>query len=133
MQRLVRAYFDKMKLWTAQLFVELKEEKEKFIKFIKSIVGENRVKFNWLLKEVTDLEDEYLKKVAKNYVQYVKDIHVLKTYHYNVEQLSSKITPDIIEGARGNIQRTQRISFDQYHSEMEKYPSKIENTALLKR
>jgi len=103
--------------------------------FIKlNMRGPQRMKYDWLVEELNQLgeapstsADNHMKKVCKNLVQYLKDLLVLDTYHYNYVTLGSQKTFEVIDGARTNILRTRNLFVDQYGElELSKYPCRLE-------
>ena len=129
-QRLVKAYFKKKRLWEALIYIELEREKKHMIDFIKMILGPARQKFDFILVQLQELEENSMKVICKNFVQYTKDVHVLNTYRYNLDFLGSQITVETIEGAKSNIIRTRDLCFSQYtEAELSPYPIRFESEA----
>jgi len=83
-------------LWEASFFLELKNEKKHMLDFMKMCLGPNRLIYDPIYQELKSLDEDFMKEVCKNFVQYSKDVHVLNTYRYNMQVLGSQITQEII-------------------------------------
>ena len=84
------------------------------------------------MRELSLVDKMHMRRVCKNLVQYIKDVHVLNTYKYNFECLGSNIPEDILDGAKANIRRTRRECFDRYHAEeLSAYPPMLQHPGLV--
>ena len=128
-QRMVKQYFGKKRLWEAQIYVEIDKERLKMRDFIKiNMRGQQRLKYDWLVDELNEVEDAHMKQVCKNLVQYIKDLHVLDTYRYNYISQGSRKTAEVIDGAKSNILRTENLYIGHYRDpELKRYPCRLES------
>ena len=72
-----------------------------FIKVMKPC--EAKDKLSWLLNDLQNLDNKYLKEVAKRLIQVIKDVHVLDSYRYKLIYLGKSISKETLEDSKKNV------------------------------
>ena len=98
-QCMIKKYFKMKRTWEATLKRFMLEEKSTMRNFIKNMVGPARQKYEWLEKDLGSMSEENIDFICKKYVQFLKDVHVLRTYHFNVDFKGTPVTFETLEGA----------------------------------
>lgn len=95
--------------------------------FCKTVLGEDRAKCEQLAKDLDELEESSLDPVCRKYVQYCKDVHVLRTYHYNVDNQGAVLTVETLEGAAAFVRRALGELFYSYEDDdLNRFPASVE-------
>ena len=62
--------------------------------------AEHKKKHDWMLSQLLQIDDDDVRLVCRNAVQYIKDLQVMDMYRYHTEYLSLPSTFEIIDGAK---------------------------------
>jgi hypothetical protein len=133
----VKYYFKKKREWEATLKVLLLEEKASMRTFCKNVLGPDREKCEQLAKDLDELDEGSLDPICRKYVQYCKDLHVLRTYHYNIDNQGTVLTTETLQGAAAFTRRALGELFYSYEEEdLKRFPASVETNVargLMKR
>ena len=84
---------------------------------------EHKKSHEWRLSEVAAINDDDIRIICRNAIQYIKDLQVTDMYRYYTEWLSKPQRFETIEEAFSNIQRSKRILCPtSYHEDLKNYP-----------